>query len=261
MKIKNKLMAALLALFTAAFLFSGFMALKTLHASRMERKGFQELAEQVSPRPRREQTSGTDAQEPPEEIPVETVSPYASLKEQNPNLFGWLTIDGTVIDYPVMFTPEDEEYYLRRDFNGQYSNSGVPFLSGGWFPGCGNYLIYGHKMKNGTMFASLLSYDQENYWREHPVIHFDTMEELGDYEVVAAFYSRIYEKDEKDVFRYYQYVDLSERSDFGEYVEQIKAAAVYDTGITPVYGDTLLTLSTCSYHTTSGRFVVVARKM
>lgn len=261
MKIKKPLMAALLVLLTAAFLFSGFMALKTIRASRMERKGFRELVKQVSPRPRTEQNSQPDAQEPPEEIPEETMSPYASLKEQNPDLFGWLSIDGTVIDYPVMFTPEDEEYYLRRDFNGQYSNSGVPFLSGEWFRGCGNYLIYGHKMKNGTMFASLLSYDQESYWREHPVIHFDTMEGLGDYEVVAAFYSRIYERDEEGVFRYYRYVDLSDRSDFGEYVEQIKAASVYDTGITPVYGDTLLTLSTCSYHTALGRFVVVARKM
>lgn len=85
-------------------------------------------------------------------------SPYAALKEQNPDFFGWISIEGTELNYPVMHTPKDEEYYLRRDFNGEDSQSGVPFLSASCYEGCGNYLIYGHNMKNGSMFATLLAY-------------------------------------------------------------------------------------------------------
>ena len=93
------------------------------------------------------------------EQPPETsnfFSSYTALKERNPDFFGWLSIEGTKLDYPVMHTPEDGEYYQRRNFEGDHSQSGVPFLSADCFEGCGNYLIYGHHMNNGTMFASLI---------------------------------------------------------------------------------------------------------
>ncbi len=192
--------------------------------------------------------------------PEEILAGYAALREKNPDMFGWVCIDGTRLNYPVMHTPEDPEYYLHRAFDGSSAQSGVPFLDASCYEGCGNYMVYGHKMKSGSMFAMLLSYDERAFWKQHPVIWFDTPEELGEYEVMAAFYSEIYPQDQMGVFRYYQYTDVTDEAVFEEYVSQVKAASLYDTGVQAEYGDTLLTLSTCSYHKDNGRFVVVARK-
>ena len=90
-----------------------------------------------------------------------------------------------------MHTPKNGEYYLRRDFDGKDSQSGVPFLSASCYEGCDNYLIYGHNMKNGSMFATLLSYADRAYWEEHPIIRFDTLAASGEYKVLAAFYSEV----------------------------------------------------------------------
>lgn len=185
---------------------------------------------------------------------------YAALYKQNPDFFGWLRIEGTPIDYPVMHTPEDPEYYLHRAFDKTDSTSGVPFLDGNWQEGCGNYIIYGHNMKSKTMFSALLSYAQQAYWEQHPAITFDTLWQQGEYEVLAAFYAKIYPESTEEGFRYYQYTNLTDEAVFEEYLAQVQAAALYDTGVKATYGDTLLTLTTCSYHTENGRFVVVARQ-
>ena len=115
-------------------------------------------------------------------------------------------------------------------------------------------------MKNGTMFHTLLNYVKADFWKEHPTITFDTLQDNDTYTVIGVFYSRVYYQDETDVFRFYAYQDLSDPVLFSEYVDNVTAASLYDTGETAKYGDTLLTLVTCSYHEENGRFVVVARK-
>lgn len=191
---------------------------------------------------------------------IAPVSPYAVLKEENDDLFGWVKIAGTMVDYPVMYTPQEPEYYLRRDFDKNASISGVPFLDGNYIEGGNHYLIYGHNMKNGTMFRDLLNYAEPQFCEEHPTITFDTLQEDGIYTVIGAFYSKVYYQKEQDVFRFYAYPDLSTPEVFQEYIDNVAVASIYDTGETAEYGDTLLTLVTCSYHTENGRFVVVARK-
>lgn len=185
---------------------------------------------------------------------------YQNVYSMNNDLYGWLSIDGTSFNYPVVHTPEDEEYYLRRGFNGKASRGGVPFMDADCETGCGNYLIYGHNMNNGTMFAQLLAYDREEFWKEHPVISFDTLYEEGDYEVISAFYSRVFYQYETNVFRFYNYHDLTDPEVYQEYVDQVKAASIYDTGIDASYGEDLITLITCSYGRRHERFVVVAKK-
>lgn len=187
-------------------------------------------------------------------------SEYKGLSEQNPDFFGWISIPDTKIDYPVMYTPDDPEYYLHRAFDKSDSSSGTPFIDGACFYNCGNYSIFGHHMNSGTMFAGLLKYKDESYCKEHPKIYFDTLKDLGEYEVMAAFYSKAYNETDTDVFRYYNYTNLSDEETFNEYVNNVKSAALYDTGVDAKYGDQLITLSTCSYHTDNGRFVVVARR-
>lgn len=185
---------------------------------------------------------------------------YQTVYGMNDDMFGWISIKGLTFNYPVMHTPEDEEYYLRRGFDREYSRNGVPFMDADCQTDCGNYLIYGHNINNGTMFAQLLAYEEEAFWKEHPVISFDTLYEEGEYEVMSVFYSRVFYRYETDVFRFYEYHDLTDPEVFREYVDQVKALSLYDMGVDAAYGDELITLITCSYGTKHERFVIVARK-
>ena len=122
-------------------------------------------------------------------------------------------------------------------------------------------LVYGHHMKNGTMFGTLPQYADAEYVKKYPFICYVTLYEEKKYEVVAAFYSKIYpENTKEEVFRYYWYTDLSREEVFDQYIKKVKEKALYDTGVGTEFGDEILTLSTCSYHTDDGRFVVVARR-
>lgn len=103
---------------------------------------------------------------------------YRAIHEKNPDTFGGIYIEGTSVDYPVMHTPDDPERYLRKNFDGNYSNSGVPFMAAECFEGCGNYILYGHNMKNGSMFNNILFYKDESFMRDHPIIKFDTMNNM-----------------------------------------------------------------------------------
>lgn len=245
----------IISLLTLVFLFSTGMIIKYVLRSYMEQQEFNDLAAFAKTLTCEE--NRTSSQSCNDENCF--VSPYISLKEQNDDFFGWISIDGTRINYPVMYTPDDSEYYLRRSFNKSNSTSGVPFLDANCFIDCGNYLIYGHNMFDGSMFADLLCYADEKFYQQHPTIHFDTLDGNASYTVIAAFYTEIYPI-ESNRFNYFQYTDLRNKNTFNSYVKQVKEIAIYDTGITPQYGDSLLTLSTCSYHTEEGRFVVVARE-
>lgn len=185
---------------------------------------------------------------------------YLDLYGENGDMFGWLRIEGTSLDYPVMYTPKNPEYYLSHDFKRKKSESGIPFMDAGCYEGCGNYLIHGHNMHHNGMFAPLLKYENHEFWQNHSTIYFDTMYENGVYEVMAMFRSKVYE-DGEDGLRYYAYTDLSDESRFNYFVEKVKIASIYETGVTAEFGDELLTLSTCSYHTDNGRFVVVAKRI
>lgn len=198
--------------------------------------------------------------EPAAEPEPEILPQYAELAQQNPDMFGWIKIDGTPVDYPVMHTPDDPEKYLRRGFDGEYSMAGTIFLDCRCSPDSDNLIVYGHNMKNNTMFGSILNYKDQSYWELHPVIHFDTLHEKQDYEVLAAFYDRVYTP--KDTcFKYYNFIDAADGYAFDDAIRSYREKALYDTGVSAQYGDTLLTLSTCAYHVENGRFVIVARKI
>ena len=115
-------------------------------------------------------------------------------------------------------------------------------------------------MVNGSVFGRLPRYAEESCWQENPVIHFDTVFEERQYAVMACFYSRLYDEYEPG-FRFYEYFDLTSEDVFNDYVEQVSAAALYDTGVTAEYGDELLVLSTCNHSVEDGRFVVVAKRI
>jgi sortase B len=110
------------------------------------------------------------------------------------------------------------------------------------------------------MFRTLMSYEDEKFWKDHPQIQFSTLYENRTYEVLAAFYDRVYYKHE-DVFKFYQFVNAETEENYKEAINYYKAHSLYDTGVTAEYGDRLLTLVTCAYHEEFGRFVVVARQL
>ena len=185
------------------------------------------------------------------------------LKKENPDIVGWLEIPNTEISYPVL-QGEDNDYYMTHDYKKEYTIDGSLFLDKDydWEKPSSNLLIYGHNNRGrDTMFAKLLDYKDEDFYVEHPVIRFTTDTEDAEYEIISAFESRVYYKSEKNVFRYYYFIDAENEEEYNEFVDNAKEASLYDTGKTAEYGDQLITLSTCAFHTEDGRFAVVARKI
>ena len=186
---------------------------------------------------------------------------YKKLFSQNKSLIGWIKIDDTNIDYPVMQTVNNE-YYLDHNYNQQYDKNGSIFLDKDCDitkPGT-NMIIYGHHMKSGKMFGNLKLYSNKAYYDEHPIIQFDTIYEEGRYQIMYVFRSRIYNEDEI-VFKYYQFFDVATPEEFDSNMSEMAKIALYDTGVTAKYGDKLITLSTCDNSEQDGRFVVVAKKI
>ena len=191
---------------------------------------------------------------------VKVQEKFADLYASNNDFIGWLNIPGTEIDYPVMHTPRDEEFYLHKDFNGEKSASGTLFLAAKCdaIKPSDNVVVYGHNMKAGTMFHDLLKYETEDYYKEHNTFRFDTIQGNYEYEVIAAFRTEI--KGEDNTFKYYDFINAKDKDEFDEYVSKVKSKTPYKIDTTAEYGDKLVTLSTCAYHASEGRYVVVAKR-
>ena len=206
---------------------------------------------------------------PPVEAPLTEQAPadptplqrYLPLYELNPDFFGWITIEDTRIDYPVMYNARNPLAYLGHDFYGQFSYAGVPFLDSDCDPNGNFYLVYGHRMNDGAMFSDLVKYEESDFWETHPTFSFDTLYEERTYEVVLAIKARVLNREERNGFRYYNYTSLDTEAEFEEYMDQARELACYDTGVEVSYGDELLVLSTCYHYTTNGRFVLIAKRI
>ena len=186
---------------------------------------------------------------------------YRNLYLENADMVGWIQIEGTSIDYPVMQTPADPNYYLKHDFEKHYTDYGCPFMQADCdaLAPSDNLIIYGHNMKDGSLFADLAKYGSKDFWQTHKTVWFDT--ELGSYayEIFAVIHMTV-QADDADAFPFYRFVDAAAPEDFAAYVSVCKARALYDTGIFAEYGDRLLTLSTCDNITDDGRLLVIANK-
>lgn len=196
----------------------------------------------------------------PEGNPIQVLREYAAAYQLNPHMVGWITIDGTNINYPVVQTPESPDYYLRRDFYGKRDNHGCVYAE----EYCDinkpsdNITLYGHRMRDGTMFAALSNYENKDFWQSYPLIRFDTLFEHHTYQIAYVF---ITESSVGEGFQYHAYADFSDHSDLQEFINQCNALTLYDTNVEIVHGDKLLTLSTCDYSMENGRLVVVAKRI
>ena len=181
-----------------------------------------------------------------------------ALVTDNPNCVGWVSVADTRIDYPVMYTPNDPEYYLHRNFEGNESAAGTPFLGKGCLLDGNSAIIYGHNMNDG-MFASLRNFDNPEFGMSH-VIEYNTIEGatgFGSYQLLGCWYEDL---TTPNPYRYWDQVGELTEQQFSDYVANIKQLSMYETGVSATYGDDLLALSTCSYGTADERFIVVGVK-
>lgn len=186
-------------------------------------------------------------------------STYQELKKQNADFVGWIRIEGTKIDYPVLQTPDHPDYYLHRDFEKKSSRYGIPYM----MESCRlkeprtSYLIYGHHMRNGSMFAALQNYTDYNYYKQHPYIQFDTLTQAGSYEIAAV----VKVDNSADPSFWQKVLFPSDEAEFDNAWRQFQKKSFYDTGISITAYDHLLALVTCEYTLKDGRFMVVAREI
>ena len=216
-----------------------------------------------TPAPTAEPTKAPTPEPTATPTPIPLVeNPYKEYFLANEDMAGWLQIPDTNIDYPIMWTPEDEEYYLRKGFDRKYDKAGCLILDtdSKVEPATTNLIIHGHNMKAGTMFGKLEEYEDPEYGASHDTIYLHTPRTLRTYQVIAVFRSQVYKKSDT-VFKFYKFFEADSEEEFLDFYNNIKEMSLYDTGVCAEYGDRFITLSTCSYHVDNGRFVVVAKEV
>lgn len=268
-KLKNKrtLYFALFGVFSAIFVVSALFLVDYFIESAKQKGRYNELSDnksQIQDIIDNAPTTPEGDLEPNEDYPFDLESPilpeYQDAYEQNDDLVGWIRIDGTVIDYPVMQHLEEKDYYLERNFDKEYSKHGCIYLREQCnpFKPSDNVVIYGHYKQDGSMFHDLHGYYRESFWKEHQFIEFDTIYEHHTYQILAVFKTSA---DADKLFPYHRFNNAESAEEFDEFVSKVKSMSFYDTGVDAEYGDKLITLSTCEYTLSNGRLVVVAKRV
>lgn len=265
--MKKKVYLILIAVFSVAFIVSAVYLGMYFARSKRQADKYNALAQMVDnvkqnsgqSEPTAAQPDSTDAQQP-SSGELEVLEPYREVYDMNRDTVGWIKIDGTVINYPVMQTSvENRDYYLRRDYYQEYETYGAGSIYAreecDVFAPSDNVTLYGHNMHDGSMFHCLLEYEDKKTWDENSLICFDTLYEYHTYQIFAVFKTTALVD---EGFAYHRMENAANKEEFDAFVAKCKELAFYDTGITPAYGDKLLCLSTCEYTQENGRFVVAA---
>ena len=233
-------------LLISLMLISSYRIYKELKQTKEQENTFEELIEIV------EQNNTKNEQE-------ETNINLQQLYTINNDIVGWLKIENTNINYPIMQSIDRPNYYLQKDFYKKYSSYGTPYIS----EQCNinisdNLIIYGHHMENKKMFGALEDYKIKDFYEEHKIIDFITLEEKEKYEIFAVFKTVAYNQ---NGFKYYEYINFNNENEFNTFINKCKELSFYETNVKPKYEDKLITLSTCEYSNKNGRLVVMAREI
>lgn len=286
-KLRQFLYISLIILLLSVFFYSGYQLFSYYRESAetsADYDALSQLRQEATTIPTTRPTAPPEAAETTETVPPETetqpdpnagLTPmthpvtgetvwmreeFCALFEVNPDIVGWILVEDTNIDYPVTQRPSEKDYYLKRDFYGKHSSRGCIYAREEChiFSPTGVVTLYGHMMKDGTMFADLNNYMYPKYRDKNPHIRFDTLRETGLYEVICAF------KTTATVgkgFAYHLYTDFQTQQELDDFWAECTARQFYDTGLTPTLGDKLLLLSTCEYTLENGRLVILARRI
>ena len=199
-----------------------------------------------------------------ESAPAPTPPPrdFTDLLARNPDVVGWIAIDGTPVDFPVTQTT-DNTYYLSHDLDRQYDPEGIPFADYECDAGQGDHLIiYGHNMGKGqtARFSSLQNYRHPDYYTRHPVIQLDTPEGSALYKI-AAVYALSARPEDGDYFDFNRHVEFADEADRQRYLDEVAARSFYTAGEPPRPGERLLSLCICTYEMEDARLIVMARPL
>lgn len=231
-----------------------------------EQKNISQAVDWYMARVKAKQETGTEteSEEQPAEETVEeptVLAEYSSLYARYPDLIGWIRIEDSQIDLPVMQTV-DNDYYLHYNIDGEEDINGTLFLDyrADIRKPSTNLIIYGHNMKSGAMFGGLKQYLEESYTTQHDRIQFDTIYEKQEYQIIAVCLSQVgYQDDENE--RYYNFIDAENTDSFYAFLENVRKCAVYDKTQDVTESDHLMTLSTCNSYIEDGRLFIVAKKI
>lgn len=260
--MKKILFTVTVLLLVVAFGVSAFMVGNYLLEGKRQADQMEDLSQQISLAQSEaaataagETTQGTEPKETKD--PNAMLPGYDLLYQQNSDAVGWIKIEGTKLNEAVFQTPDDPNFYLYADINKQKSDHGSIYA---WSTAdvnkpSDNITLFGHNMKDGSKFASLNAYTSKDAWNKNNLIFFDTLTEYHTYKIFAVFKTSA---NLGEGFKYHQFVDAANAEEFNDFVSTCKKLSFYDTGITPVYGDKLLCLSTCEYTQENGRLVVAA---
>lgn len=219
-----------------------------IYKNNQEDKEQEEIYEEIS---EIAQESSKDDENKEDNIDME------SLYKINNDIVGWLKIEDTQINFPVMQTKDRPNYYLRKDFYKNYSLWGTPFLAENCdIKTSDNLIIYGHHIKNYKMFGELEKYRNQDFYKSHKYIQFYTLEEKEEYEIVYVFRAVA-----GGDFKYYNFVKANNEKEFETFINKCKELSFYNVENSAEYGDKLITLSTCDYTIENGRLVVVAKRL
>ena len=258
---------ALLAVFLSVFIYSAYYIANYAVDSKDNSDKYSSLADWISQKREENKNSDTPGGTIPEgdgsgdEGETSAILPeYQELYQQNPHLVGWITVPGTDIDYPVVQSVDNANFYLDHDFYGESSKWGCIYVREACdvFTPCDNVVIYGHHMRDGSMFAGLDAYKKKDYWEENQYLTFDTIYEHHTYQIIAVF------KTSANIgqgFSYHIFNTAANEAEFDLFMDTVHDLQMYDTGLTAEYGDMLITLSTCEYTLDNGRFVVIAKRV
>lgn len=263
--MKKYLFIAVILVLVAAFGISTFMVVNYLADGKKQAERYDELSQiangqttQAAETTAATETTGETRETKPNLFGTDgMLAGYQEIYEMNNHTVGWIKMEGTQMDYPVMQTPDDPNYYLYRNFDKNDSARGSIYAR----EVCDinepsdNITLYGHNMADGSMFACLNNYVNKKAWENNSLIFFDTLYEFHTYKIFAVFKTSA---NLGEGFSYHQFVDAANEKEFNDFVSKCKELAFYDTGITPVYGDKIICLSTCEYTLDNGRLVVAA---
>ena len=198
------------------------------------------------------------------EVNVSDITYLEKLHEKNEDCIGWITIEACGIDYPVMYSPHNPEFYLKANFDKEYSGIGTPYVDAFCTPlgkdRSDNVIIYGHNISSGEIFHYLDRYEEESFYEENKYFRYDTLEGPGLYEVIAAIRFKAWDAKDTEHYRFLSFFDAKNEEDFNTFVSNAKELTPYETADAK-YGDDLVMLSTCAYHEVNGRFAIIAKKV